>query len=259
MSSVRCAGPILIEAIEALEDGVAMLVTSAGKPLYAGKRGYRYAKKDSRLMQILKAVRVASGLRAVLHLLDVGHAQEAGVLLRSVNDALNDIWVLDEAHYSADGPKAYQQRMVDQFFGSDDFDRFVARVAGDKVGISRVGRKQKFAAIERQMRPYAGDGDPRTWSEAIVLALDGYEHAGYTHIMEMYDPDVEAFRMRGELSHWVPVFVRHCALLASPALNWVASMLRDLEGEHARSKADEIKELRMRLEASPEYRETDGE
>lgn len=230
-----------------------MLVTSAGKPLYMGDRGYRFAAKDSRLMQILKSVRVVSGLRAVLHLLDVGHAQEAAALLRSVKDALDDIHVLDEAHYSNDGPKAYQRRMVDEFFDADDFDRIGARVAGARVGVPRVGRKQKFAAIERSLRPFAGDFDPRASSEAIALALDGYEHAGYTQIMEMYDPNIEAFRLRGELDHWTPGWVRYCALLVSPSLNVVASMLRDLDGAPARERADQITELRARLEASPEY------
>ena len=141
---MQCAGPILVEALEALEDGVTMLSVSVGKPIYAGERGYRYTNRNSRLLQVLKAVRVVSGLRAALHLLDLGHAQEAAALLRSVNDALYDIWALHEAHYSEDGAKAYQQRMVDEFFGSDDHDRIAARMAREKVGVPRVGLRRRL-------------------------------------------------------------------------------------------------------------------
>ena len=151
----------------------------------SGREGWRYEAPNSYVMQILKLVRVTSGLYAGLHLVSVRHLQEACVVLRSVDEAIRDVNVLDEAHHNPD-PTEYQQRMVDEFF-EDDAERFNAVVAGGPSKVSRVPKKKKLAASERRLRPAAGGEPVRQMMEGISLVLDGYTHCAYAQTMELYD------------------------------------------------------------------------
>lgn len=248
-------GPVLNEVIESLEAAVHCLARAIDAPLYLGEVGrghFRYAKRNSQLMQILKAVRVVSGLRATVHLIRVGHLQEAAVVLRSVQDALQDMQVLDEAHFSESGAKEYQQRLVDEFF-QDDFQRLKATLAGEDKGIPRVPRKKKLAAIERRLAPAAGGYPIRAALEGVALGLDGYTHCGYAQVMELYSAsrEREGFHIRGVFEPGrVRTAVLWAAQFAHPALNALAGLLRDAK---LSEDADTLIELRRKLEASEEY------
>ena len=249
-------GPILREALQALEDGVQKLTRNLQRPLYLGQphRGeFRYANRNSQLMQILKAVRVVSGLHAAIQIGRMGFHQEAGAILRVVDEALQDIDVLDEAHFSKTGPTTSQQQLVNEFFSSDDVQRMESMLAGQAQPVPRVSRKKKRAAIERRLSAVPSPSPIRPTLDTIDAVLDGYVHCGYAQIMELYSasPTSEGFHMRGvhdqgrqELfASWVPLFVHH-------ALNSVAHLLL-VAKLHA--EADELVELRKRLETSQEY------
>jgi len=248
-------GPVLNEVIESLEAAVHRLVRSIDPPLYLGEVGrghFRYARRDSHLMQILKAVRVVSGLRAAVHLIRAGHLQETAVVLRSVHDALQDIQVLDEAHFSESGAKEYQQRLVDEFF-QDDVERLRATLGGEDKGIPRVPRRKKLAAIERRLAPAAGGYPVRSALEGVALLLDGYTHCGYAQVMELYSasPHREAFHMDGVFEPGrVQTTVLWTAQFAHPALNAFAVLLRDAK---LPEEAERLIQLRRKLEASDEY------
>jgi len=249
-------GPVLAEALNELERAVDALSRQFQRPLYLGEpsRGrFRYVKPNSQVLQVLKAVRVVSGFHAAIHLAVCGHHQEAAVVLRSVDEALQDIDVLDEAHHNPAEATAYQQRLVDEFFASDDAERVDAMLAGSARPVPRVPRKKKRATIEQRLSKVSPGKWIRPGLDTIDAVLDGYVHCGYSQIMELYSasPYWEGFHMQGlqdpgrlaMMAAWVPRFVYH-------ALNAVARLLRDAK---LSADAERLVALRDRLETSPEY------
>jgi len=252
---VTIPGSVVNEAIEALEVAVHRLARAIDRPLYLGEPGrghFRYAKRNSQVMQILKAVRIVSGLRATVHLVRVGHLQEAAVVLRSVQDALQDIQVVDEAHFNESGAKEYQQRLVDEFF-EDDVERLQATLAGEDKRVPRVPRKKKLAAIERRLAPAAAGYPIRAALEGVALGLDGYTHCGYAQVMELYSAsrEREGFNIRGVFEPGrVRTAILWTAQFVHPALNVLAGLLRDAK---LPDDAETLLHLRRKLEASEEY------
>ncbi len=249
-------GPILQEALQILEAAVVQLTRCIPAPLFIGepRRGqFRYAQRTSQIMQILKAVRVVSGLHAAIHLVRVRHHQEAAVVLRSVDEALQDIDVLDEAHHSGAGATTYQQQLVEEFFASDDAARLDAILARNAKPVARVPRKKKRAAVERRLSAVASGVDIRSALDAIDALLDGYVHCAYSQVMELYSASstTQGFSMRGVddpgrhalMAAWIPRFVVH-------ALNAIARLLSDAKFA---SNAAKLVEVRKRLESSPEH------
>src|SRR5467141_138441 len=142
-------GPIMKESLDALEAGVRILTGQMPKPLFiAGPPRFRYIKANhnSQLLEVLKAVGVVSGLNAIVHLIQIGHHFEANVLLRSVSDALVDMVVMTEAHHNPGGATT-AQKMVNEFFATDD--RVQEILKGTAAPVPRVGRKKKYAAVDR--------------------------------------------------------------------------------------------------------------
>ena len=249
-------GPILRQALEVLEIAVDRLTHQVPAPLFVGepRRGhFRYAHRNSQVMQILKAVRVISGFHAAIHLIHVGHHQDTAVIMRSVDEALQDIDVLDEAHHSEGGTTAYQQQLVEEFFASDDAARVKDILSGTAKPVPRVSRKKKRAAVERRLSAVPSTINIRVALDAIDAVLDGYVHTGYSQVMELYSasPTGERFHMRGVhdpgrqalMAAWIPRFVVH-------ALNSVARLLQDAK---LGSNADQLIEVRKRLETSAEH------
>jgi hypothetical protein len=214
---------------------------------------FRYAAGDSHVFQVLKSVCVVSGLHAAIPLVQLGFHQECAAVLRSVSEALQDIDVVDEAHYSESGPTEYQQQLVDEFFSNDDAQRVQEIAAGKVTPIRRVSRKKKRAAVERLLSVVPTKEPLRPALDAVDAMLDGYVHCGYAQVMQLYSASAarEGFHMRGISSRerhalmaaWVPRFVHH-------ALNAIARLLRD--AKHPED-ADKVIELRKRIESSSEY------
>ena len=254
-------GPVLAEVIDALELTAHLLAGSHEEPLYLGEPNaghFRYHAPTSQVMQILKAVRVVSGLRAAVHMASVAHFQEGAVVLRSVHDALQDIQVLDEAHFSQDGWKEYQQRLVNEFY-QDDVLRLQRTLKGEDKGVPRVPRRKKLAAIERRLAPAAAGYPVRSALEGLSLILDGYTHSGYAQIMEMYSASREGgrFHMSGIRNpERLRSFLHWTAQFAHPALNAFTQLLRDTG--HA-DEGDRLTALRKRLEVSDEYPQEERE
>ena len=247
-------GPVLAEVIDALELTAHLLAGSHEEPLYLGEPNaghFRYHAPTSQVMQILKAVRVVSGLRAAVHMASVAHFQEGAVVLRSVHDALQDIQVLDEAHFSQDGWKEYQQRLVNEFY-QDDVLRLQRTLKGEDKGVPRVPRRKKLAAIERRLAPAAAGYPVRSALEGLSRSLMATPtvvmrrswrctvlrgKGGRFHMSGIRNPE----RLRSFL-HWTAQF-------AHPALNAFTQLLRDTG--HA-DEGDRLTALRKRLEVSDE-------
>lgn len=248
-------GPILKESLDALDAGINILTGQMPKPLYlAGPPRFRYVKADenSQLLQILKAVAVASGLHAVVHLIQVGHHFEANVLLRTVSDALCDVAVLDEAHHNPGGATT-AQKMVSEFFATDDMSRVQDLLKGTADPVPRVGRRKKYAALERHLAEISTPEPVRPLIEASDAVLDGFTHSGYGQIMDLYcaGPDFDGFRLRGiKDPERAALTEGFSALFVHRALNYIASLLKEVKRD---ADAARLIELRNRLECSSEY------
>ena len=256
MNATRFPGPILERSLVDLENAVNMLTKNLPKPLYLGEppRGnFRYADRDDQLFQVLKAVRVVSGLHAAVHLSEVRHYQEAAVVLRTVSEALQDIDVVNEGRTSSSGPTEYQKDLVDQFFACDDVDRVPAILAGTAEATPRVPRKKKRAAVERYLSRRPNTDPLRNMLDAVDAILDGYVHCGYAQVMEMYFESATSrgFMMRGiEVAARADLFARWFPLFVYHALNSIAGLLY---GARANEHAETLLQLRNELEASHEY------
>jgi hypothetical protein len=203
----------------------------------------------------LKAVRVVSGLHAYVSLATAGFHQEAFVVLRSVYECLEDIEFLDEAH-SSDKPTAGQKRLVESFFAEGDHsvDDFLA---GRVTPRPRTTRREKRAAVTRTLDGFSNPERVRRILEAIASGLDGYVHAAYPHIMEMYGgtAEDERFHMCGmSVPERTDLTVRYLALVVHQALNNVAKVLIDTKNV---DEADTLRDLRRKLETSAEYTDAD--
>lgn len=246
-------GPIVAESIDRLETAVGILTRHIERPLFIAEEDrprFRFATRNSQVIQVLKAVRVVSGFHAYVHLLGGGFTQEAGVIIRSVYECLEDIQFLDEAQ-SSSAPTSGQREFQDNFFAEGDFvvDDFLAgRVEPHK----RATRREKRAAVARLLGTFSSPEITRRRLEAIAGGLDGYVHAAYPHIMELYSATTqnEGFHMRG-MPQRIDEMVRYLASIVHLALNCVAKLLLDTNYHR---EADELLDIRKKLETSREYR-----
>src|SRR5207248_7419605 len=94
--------PLLTEtrrALSKLEYGASEIARAAGKPeLYGPTDRAWYRFPDEGLIQLIavKAVRVVSGLNAAIRLLEHAHTVEVAVLLRTIDDFVDEITFLIE-------------------------------------------------------------------------------------------------------------------------------------------------------------------
>ncbi|MBI1909654.1 MAG: hypothetical protein HYS22_05745 [Deltaproteobacteria bacterium] len=190
-----------LECIQILEKAAHRFAVVIGKPLSLEERGkerFRYANPDSRHFQALKAVRVISGLYASMALLRVGHTQEVGVLLRTIQEFLEDIQFVQEAHETGQ-QTVHQQRIIDVFFDSDL--KSTEEMLVDDSRVERIPRKKKVASQGRYFEPIENRERTRRVLDAIGNCLSGYVHGDYPQVMELYEANFdggsERFRMRG--------------------------------------------------------------
>ena len=140
---------IMRDAIRMLEATVKPFTMNLGTPLFIveeGKERFRYPNPSSLHLQVLKAVRIVSGLKASLCLLDKGYVQEIGVLLRTVDDFIDEIIFVQEAHTTGT-PTADQKRFINNFF-EDDFQTAEERFK-DLKKRNIVPRKKIWTSIGR--------------------------------------------------------------------------------------------------------------
>lgn len=240
------------KAIAKAEYGAGEIARAAGRPTLKGSGKYHwYRFPDDDVLQIIavKAVRVVSGLNATFRLLEHGFAVEAAVLLRTVDDSIDEITFLIEGHQSG-APTRAQQDFVKHFFEEADESGGGAR--DDRRQPDRVKRKNIQASQGRYLSP----GDPDT-SRRMVQAIDhgwnGYVHGAYRQSMELYDPNTAAgsFRMDGTHGTPYPESIRkHLVLYVSRALSVLGMVALHMDREALK---EELVTARNAFESSPEF------
>lgn len=174
---------------------VSPLLPLVAVPLPALGGGYwAFKEQTPQVVMACKAVRMISGLRAALHLADMGFVAETGSLLRMVSDFADEILSL------ADGIRrgaltADQTRFVEQFFVPLITDP-------DELDANRQGRFVTRGEISKGSHRIGSQSDEdtarlRRVSNVLKLGYDKYVHGGYLTAVELFNPYTGAFMLNG--------------------------------------------------------------
>lgn len=197
LNSVQKKMKELLDAVQFLEDSANAFCVKIGRPKFIveeGKERFKYSQPTPEILQVLKAVRVVSGLNAMLSLLEKGFVQEIGVLSRTIDDFLKEIYLIQEGIEAGTFNKS-AKRFIDQFFMDDmqTFEEYLAKgkpnwVHRREIASSQVRFLGKFGNLEKIHRNF----------EFLDYLSNGYVHGGYPQIMELYIGGTnEGFRMKG--------------------------------------------------------------
>lgn len=149
-----------------------------------GLPAFRHRQQDDLLMSYLKCVRLCSLSHAVLVLLNSGHVYETFILVRCIDESVEDIFYLSRARGAGNTPSEDQLRMVREFY-QEEFGR-----PNDPLNTSaardRLKREKIQAAIAADVAVPLNPHDSKQSSKVIHRSLSGYVHGAYPHTMEAY-------------------------------------------------------------------------
>lgn len=156
---------------------------------------FRYQEKEIHQAMIQKMARVVSGLHAILCLHQNGFLQEQGVIQRTVDELVEDIFFLVGA-INQKKIEPIHEDFLASFF-AEEFDP-------NKPGVviprpPQVVRKKIRAYIVRTLTPNANLSKALEVSSIVANAYSGYVHAASPHIMDMYAGDERRFLVQGML------------------------------------------------------------
>jgi len=176
-----------------------------------------------------------------------GHSMETAVLLRTVDDSLDEIVFVLEAFQSG-APTAAQRDFMAHFFAETVPEP--QHMLEDRKRPDRAKRKDVRAAQGRYLEASNPDHFRRL-AMAIDSTFDGYVHGAYPHSMELFHPGRREWTLEGNReSPYLASIQRHHAYYVSRALNVFADVCLRI-GD--RNRADQMRAARDRFEASSEH------
>lgn len=193
--------PVTRDLLERIPDWVHVFANRLPQPvrssLPTGDFRWEHKARDATTLQVAKAVRMASGLRAAMALADVNHTAEAIVILRTVADYAAEIQFVGEGQvegrFTSD-----QERFIAQHFDPPPRD---PDELAERERQYYVGRKAMTKAQERFAERF---GAPKELVVSIAAFLnkgyDGFVHGAYHSAMELYTGRTMSFMMRGHES-----------------------------------------------------------
>jgi hypothetical protein len=192
--------------LEGLQNRVAPLewlieefATSLGDPILAGSdgnRAYRYQTPDVRHFCLLKGVRVASALNAMIALARMGYTQELYVLTRTVVEFTSDIEFVLE-----DGPPdhtAAVEKYVREFF--EDAHRGLNAVvlkAEVRRGIVHAKLGETLDEIAKQIGATEVRQPAAKLYTGMYRTYSNYVHGKYPETMDLYGGIPGRFHLTG--------------------------------------------------------------
>ncbi len=241
------------DAVDLLERAVDRFAVRIGKPIFVvekEKDRFRYSQQNPIIIQVLKAVRVVSGLNASVHLLEGGFVQEIGVLIRTIDDFLKEIAFVQEA-LTTKSPTADQKLFLEQFFSEELLSPSELLIKDKKA--NRVKRKKIVSAGTRLLLDGKIKEELRKGLEVVGDIYSGYVHGAYPHIMEMYEGGVEGFAIRGTtIPERFESYLGQIACYVHRSLNTFSMIANNFNFIDLR---DELIEKRRKFEESKVYRE----
>jgi len=190
--------PVFIECVNRLS--VAIRVIEDGlvpKPVFtdiSGEGQYRYQKHTGHHVAFLKGVRVVSGLNVCLFLLKGGFVQEAMVIVRTLDDFLNEMLFILE-NVDSGTLDNHQRKFIEDFF-QEEF-KNPRNPLLNETRRDTVPKKKIWASVARQMGSYSNPSDLQKMLQVTNDAFSGYVHGAYPHIMEMFGGSPPKFHVAG--------------------------------------------------------------
>ena len=154
---------------------------------------FRYENETLEVACFLKAVRVMYGLNALISIMEAGFPFEAGVIIRSLDEAYNDIHFLLE-NYPND-LSSHQKKYLAAFFQEEFVDP--ADTTKGNNPRNRINNKKIHAAVAREVKEYSNPSDHQKMTQTISNAFSGYVHSAYPHIMEFYGGNPPSYNFKG--------------------------------------------------------------
>jgi hypothetical protein len=189
--------PVTRQTIESLDRWLESLV----KPLLPLQRvpqdggfHWEFNEQTPRALQVGKAVRMISGIRAALLLADSGYTVECLCLLRTVSDFAQEILAVAEG-LMEERLTEPQERFVRQYFTpiASDPDEYEQQERE-----RYVSREELLKAHARLDEKITGDANRlRKLARFINYTYDKYIHGAYLTAMELYQGQRHGFMLRG--------------------------------------------------------------
>lgn len=165
---------------------------------------YRYSEQTIHQAIILKMVRLISGLRASLLLLENGYVQEQGIMQRVLDELGDDIFFLSYA-LTNDKITELHTRYLDAFF-QEEFEEHLPSIDAPQKRpmIPRKKIQGYIADMDESLAKGAGQEMSacrgKQLSRTLHKTYSGYVHAAAPHILDMYGGDPARFHLEGMLS-----------------------------------------------------------
>lgn len=209
---------------------------------------YRFENTDSLLFQVLKCIRIVSGLNASVVLIETGYVQEVGVLIRTIHEFIHDIEFIQAGHEQS-FLNEKQQEMVNLFFSASmkTTDDFLSTMKKNPT----VARGKIYPTVARDLSPENPHRIQHTM-KAIEETYSGYVHGSYPHVMELYYGGSNSFCLKGMVrTPRTAEWIEYLALCVHPALNVFIGIARYAK---LMDTAEELRMMRTKFEESEAYK-----
>jgi hypothetical protein len=221
-------------AIIQLEAAVGGMVARIGKPRCfadANCQQFDYGDKGPRVLQVLKGVRVVSGLNAAIGLLALGHVIEMGMLFRGIGRYLAEITFVEEGLENDMTPQ--HNEFVESFFTLE------------------LRSNEDMAAVQGLLPARRNSHRTRKIFRVVANQYSGVTHGSYQSVMEMYEGSTEHFMLAGMLNTpRIPEYRKELANYTHRALDVLG---RVAYGQRLTYLFESLTTCRMALEASSAY------
>lgn len=189
--------PVTRSTIDELDGWLHRLATPvlpARKVQRDGRHRWELRERNAYALMIAKAVRMVSGIRAAMLLIDNGFLPESACLLRIVSDLSLEIVSVAEGELRGQPTKA-QQDFVAEFFAR----RSPAGDSGPKQDKKRYMSREELMKTHARLAMAARvDGDDlRDKMRTVAGVYDGFVHGSYSSAMELYDGSRRQFMLHG--------------------------------------------------------------
>lgn len=184
----------MIDELDGWLHRLAAPVLPARKVQRDSRHRWELRERNAYALMIAKAVRMVSGIRAAMLLIDDGFLPESACLLRIVSDLSLEIVAVAEGELRGQPTKA-QQVFVAEFFAR----RSLGGDAGPKQEKKRyVSREELMKTHVRLAMAARVDGeDLRDKMRTVAGVYDGFVHGSYSSAMELYHGSRRQFMLHG--------------------------------------------------------------
>ena len=239
-------------ALDALASLYSEFVALVPHPRFIGEPGrqwWRFPNDRPAELILVKLARIVSGLNAIAVLLENYYTVEANVVLRTVDDFVDEVTFLLEG-LQAGKLNVPQQQFVKDFFAEQ------VKSPDELLSAARSPDRAKKRHVQAAQGRYLGPSNPdrfQRMARAIDDTLNGYVHGAYPHSMELWVGNQSGgrFTLAGTKgAPYAEAYWRQHALYVSRALSVTGMVALFFSRPDLSARA---KVARDRFEASPEY------